>query len=61
MYPKNAHIHTHIHILGHSWLGKDKYTVPLKRSASIPLKKNKFPSVIHPLKLLVPYLISCRR
>ena len=41
MYPKNAHIHTHIHILGHSWLGKDKYTVPLKRSASIPLKKKK--------------------
>ena len=42
MYPKNAHIHTHIHILGHSWLGTDKYTVPLKRSASIPLKKKKF-------------------
>ena len=39
MYPKNAHIHTHIHILDHSWLGKDKYTVPLKRSATIPLKK----------------------
>ena len=45
MYPKNAHIHTHIHILGHSWLGKDKYTVPLKRSATIPLKKKNFPQL----------------